>query len=236
MAIKEVITEEEFKGLQEPMRVLYPHKNPDGTYGLDLEGRDDTTALKNGKKRETDRANLLAKEKAELQAKLKVIDDENAGKLSQAESNINSNWDKRVKDLEENYKKQNDALRKKAEKAEIERVSTSLNGKWLSDEVGQIVLKNRTAIEYEGDDMKTVFLDARGNKTSMNFEDFQKSLVDEPSIKAILKASNASGGGASPNFGSGSQLSYKDMSATEKMALAKSNPDAYLKLKKQSIK
>lgn len=230
MAIKEVITVEEFNELQEPMKVLYPHKNPDGTYGLDLEGRDDTSALKAGKDRLAKEKAELARDKALLEGKLKVLNEENKTIASKTENVVNANWDQRVKDLEDNYRKQNDALRKKAEKAEIDRVAGSLNGSWLSDEVGQIVLKNRVAIEYDGDDMKTVFLDSRGNKTLNDFESFKKSFVDEPSIKAILKASKASGGGASPNYAGGSKPALKDMTEEQRLLLAKEDPDAYFNM------
>lgn len=243
--MKKKLTAEEYLKYPKNEQIQYIEdtENP-GSYKFkgfeDDNTEEDNGALVRAKKRETDEKAQAKRDNEFLRNKIKELEEQNSSKGEEivktkgTQAERDALWEKKLNDLGAKFENDKKQLRSKAEQSEIARIAKSLNGKWLSDDVGEVILKSRTRIEYEGDEMKTVFLDKSGQKTLMNFDEFQKSLVDEPSIKAILKANNTSGSGASANSNGSAVVSLKGLSGLERVQLANSNPQAYQELLSKS--
>lgn len=79
-------------------------------------------------------------------------------------------------------------------------------------------------------------LDKDGKPSSASLAELRKEYVDSPSHKAIMKASDASGGGAGPggNGGGGSaSKAFKDMTEVERTQLFRSNPNEFNRLSQE---
>ncbi len=73
-----------------------------------------------------------------------------------------------------------------------------------------------------------------GKASAMSLEDLKKEMLANPKHKGIIKASDASGGGAGldglPSDGKGGTKSFADMSEAERTSLYKTNPTEFRRL------
>lgn len=76
-------------------------------------------------------------------------------------------------------------------------------------------------------DGKTVVLDAGGNLTALSVEDLNKEFISNSRYAENIKGTQATGGGANGNKGSGGAVDLSKMSKTEVTKFANANPDLY---------
>ncbi len=121
----------------------------------------------------------------------------------------------------------NRALKKNVAQAMASDISTAPD--LLADKI-----ESRLSVEITTDgDAITRVLDATGKPSALTVADLQKEFVDNPSYAAIIKGSDASGGGAKGGQGQGGDLGTKklsEMTATEEAAFANANPAEYQKM------
>lgn len=199
MAVKYKLTKAEFDKLAEHFRAEY--KEDGEGYVLDLEGGEDTGALKRAKDRES-QAHRREKQRAdELQARL----DEAEGELNE----FHENGGKKQRDIKTLTDAHKTALQ--AQKTEYESKLTKLQDHIKNGSVSSVVnrlaaelsdspkillphLKGRVTADFNDDGEPVVrFLDADGQPSDMDYDGLKKEFLSNKDYASIIRASQASG-------------------------------------------
>jgi len=195
MALKKKITKVEFEALPEFLKKEYKGEGDDFT--LDLEGEEDTGALKRAKEHE-----VLARKTAEKQ--LKEAQDAMAA-LNDEKSRASGD----VKALEESWSAKLEAQALEA-KTKTDRLTNSLSKTYVGDaatklahELSEIApkallphIERRLSMEFDGDTPKTRILDAAGNVSALTLEDLKNEFIANEDFSGIIIGSK--GGGSAP--------------------------------------
>lgn len=192
MKLKKKIDKAAFETLTEAQQALYIE---DGEgYKLDVEGDEDTGALKRAKDRESQLRRDAEKKAKELQDQLDEIESNNADNSGD------------VKLLQKSYEA-------KLEKQKIEyetkvgKLTSSLNTHLVDNAAMAIAnkiskspkliiphIKARLKADLEGDSPVTRVLDAEGNVSVTTLAELEAEFVANPDFSAIIIASQSSGG------------------------------------------
>lgn len=241
MALKKIVSEEDFKKLEEAQQKLYAKKQ-DGKYHLELE-EDDGEELKRAKEHEKKKRQEAEQRAEAAEAKLKEQEDarkEAEDKAAREKGDVTAlekSWkEKAEKDVAAEAQK-----RTRAENALKRQLVDNVAHK-IAAEISTAptllveVIKKRLAVEIptdEDSDPITRVLDASGRPSAMSLADLKQEFVDNAEYAAIIKASSASGGGATSQRqggGAPTKKSLKEMTATEEAIFANEHPDEYKKL------
>lgn len=238
MALKLNITTEEHAALDDSLKALYIADGDNFKLGVD--GLEDTGALRRAKDREAQSAKEAKEERDRIAAELQEIKDKLADE--------DRNGHRKNKDLDALEKSWKDEADKRV-KAETDKIA--LREKQLTDilvdskaatlaaelftvpEIGKDYIRKFLRAELDGDEPATRVLDSMGQPTAKTLDDFKKELLDNPNLKGILVASNASGGGAGNGGGSGGGASTKkpeEMTGAERSELFRTNPAEFHRL------
>lgn len=233
MTLKSKITKTEHALLSSELQAAYKI-NPANAeeYLIDT---DDADELRNAKKREKDRADALQAEldtsKAKEAAEAKKLEDA-ALELAKKNGDISAletSWKQKVADAVE------------AGKTEAKKLKDALNNllvkntaKDIANEICTVPdliedkIAARLQVELTDDLPITRVLDAMGKPSASNLDDLKKEFVANPKYAAIIKANDASGGGAgSEKPGGGATVKLSDMNEAQRVALAKSDPTRF---------
>jgi hypothetical protein len=220
--LKMKITKSAFDELAEEFRKEYKLSGDD--YILDLEGYEDPGELRRARDRE----------KLEAQK-----EKERADKLQKERDDWNDDKSKRRGDidaLEQSWKDKNTKIKADAD-AEIAKARNQTK-KLLVDNVAESIankisitpkllaplIKQRLAVDFETDVALTRVLDSEGKPSALTLDELEKEFSTNKEFASIIRASNASGGGASGNQGGGASKAFKDMGDKERTELYKSDP------------
>lgn len=213
----------------------------DGTFKLDLEGLEDTGALKRAKEHEKNRRKEAERKTEELQTKLEALEDQ-LGELDAPGKN-----------------RQDDVLRRKLEAkiteltgqltnrekelfGEITRLTSTAQADRLANDLSDspnllrphIAARLRTEIENGKAVVKV--LDSDGEVGIMTLEDLKKEFMSNKEFAPLIRAGKGSGSGA-PGNGRGSpqgKTKLSDYSGSERIALQRDNPAEFNRLVEQS--
>lgn len=236
MALKTKITKAEFDLLADVLKAEY--KASGDSYLLDA---DDMNELRAAKDRETE-ARKLEKERADrLQAEKDTAE---AGRV-EAER-LKALKDKDVTTLEASYKNEKETA-VAAEKLNTAKRENQLRDLLVENKAIELAneistspililphIRSRLKAELDGDKPITRVLDVSGEVSAKTMEDLKKELIDNPNFKAIIKASNASGGGAGGGAGSGGGADgkkFSDLTEAERVTLHRENPTRFNELR-----
>lgn len=218
MALKLKITKEEFDKLPADIQTEYSEK--DGTYVLDVSGIEDTGALKRAKDRESQMRKDAEKALREAQAELDKLNEGDARKKGDIET-LEKAWQGKLDSQKSEYETKLGNRDKFIRESLVDNVAHTLANK-ISDSPALIIphIKARLTADLDGETPTTKILDATGKVSEMSVEDLEKEFVANKDFSAIIRASKASGGGASkkPQFSGGAGGSE------EKVDLSKMNP------------
>lgn len=236
MAVKSKITKTEFDALSDEMKGNY--KEEGEFYILDSDERRELLAARNREKERGDRAladiATLRGEFETLQGELEAERDKKAKEKNDIPT-IEAAWQKK---LDDQKKKSDEALARRDKQLSnllVRNVALQIANE-VSDNPDLLLphLERSIVADLDGEEPKTVFLDDKGQRTAKNLEDFKKEVVDNPTFASIIIGSKATGGGADQRKanGGGAPKSLKDMTETERVELAKRNPEAFRNLAK----
>ncbi len=225
MSLKLYIDKATYDTLSDAVKEQYKvgEKNPD-EYSLDVDGIEDTGPLKRANER-------LKLEKEQAEKDKKALQDE---KDSDEERKALNRGD--IKVLEASWKKKRDddvaaesakteKARKQLQKALVDNVADGLANKIsLAPALLAKVIKERLTVDFDADEPSTRVLGTDGKISALSLADLEKELIDTKEYAPIIRASNASGGGAAGNQGGGAAKAFKDMGDAERTALLKSDP------------
>ena len=236
MALKRKITKAEYDALSDALKGEY--KADGDNYVLDLEdsGFD---ALKEEKRKEKERADALQAQ-LDKDAAEKAAAEEKARKEAEKAAKAAGDTEALDKSWKEKYDRDmaaKDADNKKNRTA-LEAVFVGKVARDMAEKISTVPdllvdqIKKRLTVETTGDVPITRVVDVNGQPSALSLTDLEKEFLDNPAYKAIIKASDANGGGAgggTPNpGGAGKKLS--EMTATEEAKFANEHPDEYARL------
>lgn len=230
MKLKSKITKAEYDVLADVLKECYTERS--GEYFLDS---DDAAELRRAKER-ADEEKRAEKERADrLQA---AIDQAEAARRASEEEAARKKGD--LAAIEASWQQKLDAAVAEAN-AKAEKLRTNLE-RLLVDNVAQSIaseistsptlilphIRARLSASYDEDNVNTRVLDATGKPSALTLAELKAEFVANKDFSAIIKASNASGGGAAGNAaGGGAAKKISEMTEAERVAFAKSNREAF---------
>jgi hypothetical protein len=229
MALKAKITKAEHDALSDSMKKEYVD-NGDGEFTLDVDGVEDTGALKRALAREKQERKDSLAAKATLEAELaaeRAKHNTGDGREKTAKQ-VEKEWsDKYAADtakLQKNLQSTQEYLRKETARA----LATEL---FTVPKIGEKYVSDRIKVVLDDDGLpQVVYLHEDGTEdAALTADAFKKELRANKELASILIGSKASGGGANGgDKGSGggapTTKTFKDMNDAERTALFRTDP------------
>lgn len=212
MALKKKITKEEHAKLAPHFQSEYV-EDADG-YRLDVEGEEDTGALKRAKDREVElrkeaEKNLKALQdaEAERQRQLDTLTESEARKAGDI-ATLEKGWQSKLDSQKSEYEGKLTKSSKFIETTLRDNVAIKLAGE-LSPKHSALLLphiKARIAVDSTGDEPKTVILGGDGKPSELTIDALKSEFLANKDYSGIIIASQASGGatGKTPSTPTGS--------------------------------
>ncbi len=195
MALKRKLSKEAYDKLSDELKAEYIEK--DGDYVLDVDGDEDTGALKRAKDREAQLRRDAEKRAKEAEDRLADLEGDDARKRGDIET-LEKSWKKKNEDLETGYK---DRLTKKdafIKNTLVDSVAKDIAHK-ISTAPSLIMphIKARLMADLEGDTPSTKVLDVNGQPSALTIAELEQEFVANKDFSAIIIGSKASGSGTS---------------------------------------
>lgn len=242
MAIKFKLTEEEYTALPKHFKDEYK-KQDDGSYVVDLEGAEDTGALKRAKdheKAERTKAQKALKEALDKQAEIETeLTELREAKGKTADKDVAATekaWQAKLAKREKELTDQLGSVQKALKDTMETGVATSLAVELAGDNAELLTphLAKRLRAEIVDGKAVTRVLDENGEVSALTPAELKKEILSSDKFAALVIGSKASGGGAAGARkgagGSGTKKKLSEMSATEEAQFANANPAEYQKL------
>lgn len=232
--LKLKLTKEEHAALDESLQGLYAET--DEGFALDVDGIEDTGALKRAKEHERNarkeaeqKARELKQQYDELQKKLEEDDAATNRKKGDIEA-IESSYQKKLKEAEEKSRleieKLTGTLKNSALESTARKLATDLSG----DSADLILphIMRKLSVDLEEGTPKIRVLGDDGQPTADSVDDLREFFFTNKTYAPIVVGSKATGGGAAGAKGGGATTKkLSDMTATEEALFAKQNPEKY---------
>jgi hypothetical protein len=210
MALKTTL--ETIEGLPEPIAKEYKLTEVDGkkVYQLDLDGVEDTGALKRAKEHEKSARQAAEKQAKELAARQEAIQEEldqmRRGAIPKGDvEKLEGSWKDKLAKKEAELTGERDAALGTLKTLLVDNVAQSLASK-ISNSPDLMLphIKARLMTEKTAEGYVTRVLDKEGKPSALSIEELQKELTTDKRFAAIIIGSKASGGGATGGSGAGS--------------------------------
>lgn len=221
MALKKKLTKEEHAKLPDALKAEYI-EDGDG-FRLDVDGDEDTGALKRAKDREAQLRKDAEKEAKELRERLESIEGDDARKKGDI-ATLEKSWQSKLEKQREEYETKVSKLTSHTTKTLVDNVASQLAHK-ISNAPAVIMphIKSRLIADFEGDAPVTRVLDKDGKPSALTIDELANEFVANKDFSAIITASKASGGAGKPSQNGGGAPKFNGQS--DKPAdLSKMNP------------
>lgn len=201
MALKKKITKEEHAKLSEHVKGEYI-EDGDG-FRLDIEGDEDTGALKRAKDREAQLRRDAEAKLREAQEQLEALGTDDARKKGDIQT-LEKSWQKKLDDAKAESDAKISKLTSHTTKSLVDNVATQIASK-ISTAPALILphIRSRLLADFDGDEPKTRVLDKDGKPSAMSVEELSAEFVANKDFSAIIVASKASGGAGKPSQNGG---------------------------------
>lgn len=219
MALKKKLSKAEYDKLSDAIKAEYI-EDGDG-FRLDIDGDEDTGALKRAKDREAQLRRDAEAKLREAQEELDRINGDDARKKGDI-ATLEKSWQKKLDDTKAEYEGKVSKLTTHTTKTLVDNVATQIATK-ISNAPALLLphIKSRLQADFEGDAPVTRVLDKDGKPSAMTVEELAAEFVANKDFSAIITASKASGGaGRSSNQNGGGAPNNSDKPAD----LASMNP------------
>ena len=239
MALKHKITDAEFKKLDKLIQAEYKKGEEDGEYVLDVDGLEDTGALKRAKEHEAEKRKEAQKALKDLQAKLDETNTEletvrsERAKGGDKVAETEKAWKDKLAKREAELQKEIDATQKALQTQMVDNVALAMATD-LAGENAEILLPHitrRLTAEVKDGKASTKVLGPDGEVSAITPDELKKEILSSGKFAAVVVASKGSGaGGSGPRKGAGGSNTPKklsEMSATEEASFARENPEKY---------
>lgn len=220
------------EGLEESQKAFYEEK--DGKFVLKVKGIPQPQPQNDdGLRKKVDE--LLAEKKAEQQKRKEAEEqarkeaEENARKNGNIEA-LEKSWAEKFTARETELLNEKKALEAQVYKLTVGSKATELAAKLAvpgSDSVLLPHISNRLQVETVEGEIKIRVLDLQGKPSALSIEDLEKEFRANEAFKPLIRASNASGSGASGGQGGGATKKPSEMNQTERAAWQKDDPEGF---------
>lgn len=235
MKVKKKISALEFDNLDESIKVLYV---ADGdNYKLDIDGDEDTGALKRAKDRESQLrrdAEAKLREATQRLEDLESSDAQNSGDVKL----LTKSYESKIEKLKGDYDAKVNKLTKSLTNNLVDNTASAIAAK-ISKAPKLLIphIKARLQADLDGDTPATKVLDAEGNVSASTLADLEAEFIANPDFSAIIIASQSSGGAGKKGVNNPGGTHQKPNTETEKPdinAMSNAEFSAYLKAQKES--
>jgi len=244
--LKFKITTDEFDKLDESKKSLYGQS--DEGYALQVDGLEDTGALKRAKDHEKElrkEAERQAKEFQEqinsMQTKLESIETEklkgsgDIDAIMASAKKAKEDADARIKQMEDEFKQKEQALVEQSRQSFLNGKVKELASELAKDGHADVITPHLSAklgvIDDNGNN-KLVVMGEDGKPSHLTLDDFKSEFMSNTAFAPVLRGSQATGSGATgSNEGGGTAKQFNDYTSAELVELRRSNPQAYDQLK-----
>lgn len=201
MALKKKLTKEEYSKLSDHIKAEYI-EDGDG-FRLDIDGDEDTGALKRAKDREAQLRRDAEAKLREAQEELDRINGDDARKKGDIQT-LEKSWQKKLDDSKAEYETKLGKLTSHTKTQLVDNVAQQIASK-ISNAPALLLphIKARLAADFEGDAPVTRILDKDGKPSAMTVEELSAEFVANKDFSAIITASKASGGAGKPSNSNG---------------------------------
>lgn len=201
MALKKKLSKAEYDKLSDAIKAEYI-EDGDG-FRLDIDGDEDTGALKRAKDREAQLRRDAEAKLREAQEELDRINGDDARKKGDI-ATLEKSWQKKLEDQKAEYEGKVSKLTTHTTKTLVDNVATQIATK-ISNAPALLLphIKSRLQADFEGDAPVTRVLDKDGKPSAMTVEELAAEFVANKDFSAIVTASKASGGAGKPSNNSG---------------------------------
>lgn len=192
MALKKKLTKEEFDKLSDSIKEQYIE---DGEgFRLDLEGDEDTGALKRAKDRESQLRKDAEAKLREAQKELEALGTDDARKKGDIET-LEKSWNAKLAAQQEESKATIERLTNHTRRTLVDNIASQIAHK-ISTAPKVILphIKQRLLADFDGDEPTTKVLGKDGKPSDLTIDDLAAEFVANKDFSAIITASNASGG------------------------------------------
>lgn len=219
MALKKKITKEDHAKLSDALKSEYV-EDGDG-FRLDVDGEEDTGALKRAKDREAQLRREAEAKLREAQEQIDALGSDDARKKGDI-ATLEKSWQKKIEDQKTEYEQKLGKLTDHTKKQLVDNVAQQLASK-ISNAPALILphIKARLVADFDGDAPVTRILDGKGQLSSMTIEELSAEFVSNKDFGAIITASRATGGANSSNNQGGGAPNFSNNTAD----LAKMSPN-----------
>lgn len=232
MALKKKITKAEFEKLAEHFKAEYIE---DGEgYRLDVDGEEDTGALKRAKDREAQLRRDAEKKAKELEDRLADIEGDDARKKGDIQT-LEKSWQKKLDDQKAEADAKIAKLTGHTTKSLVDNVALALATE-ISTSPKILIphIRQRLQADFEGDEPTTRVLDANGKPSALTIDELKQEFVANKDFSAIIIGSKASGGaGGDKNKGGASKFD-KDGKPVDLSKLGPKELASHLKEQKEA--
>ena len=239
MKLKKIL--ESLEGLSEAIAALY-EKRDDGKFHLDIED-DDTGPLVRAKEHEKGLRVLAEQKVDQLTTELNTIKTkltEAEAALSQDTTALRADHERAVAKLKTDHTNEKAALENTIKKIFVGDKARGIASEIAIDEgAAELlaeVLQRRLVVEMVNGEPVTRVLDAQGKASNMSPDDLKAEYLQSKKYAGILRASEASGGGASggDTRGGAPKKKLADMGDAERTKMAKENPAEFQRLQDEA--
>jgi hypothetical protein len=245
MALKSKITKAEFDALSDVLKAEYKVGNSAGDqYVLDTDEATALLAARDAMKRERDEA---AAERDRLKAEKDAKDAEvQAAKDAEARAKgdtaaLDSSWQTKLDKQKADDKAVIDGLNATIRNLTVNSAAKALaNDISIAPELLEDAIAKRLKPEINDGVAITRVLDKDGKPSAMSLDELKQEFVANPKYAAIIKGSNASGGGATGGGSGGSApgtitgKKFNTLTEAERTALYKSDPAKFKQLSERA--
>lgn len=194
MALKRKISKEAYDKLSDVLKSEYIER--DGEYVLDVDGDEDTGALKRAKDREAQLRKDAEKKARELEEQLAAISDVDARKKGDIET-LEKSWKKKHDETEAQYKARIDKLTSYTTKTLLDGTAGQIAAKISTvPALMAKAIRERLTVDFEGDEPTLRVLDAAGKPSALTIDELAQEFVANKEFSSIIVGSKATGGGA----------------------------------------
>jgi hypothetical protein len=220
-------------GLAEEVAKLYT-KDSDGGFKLEVEGIEDTSALKSAKDHEKQQRKEAEAKVKQLSDELATLTEERDGLLKGAipkgdVDKLEASWKGKLTKRENELTAELTKVRGGLEKVTLESTATAIATKIsTAPKLLGPIIRNRLRLEEKDGEFVTRVLDANGQLSALTVADLEKEILDNKEFAPILIGSKGSGSGASGGRSGGGATNGKQISRTDFDALTPNDRHAFI--------
>lgn len=199
--MKYKLTKAQYDELPDDIKKEY--KEQDGDYILNVEGGEDTGALKRAKDHEKDRRKKAEEKLAEIEGELNSTKEEletlqnSKGDGDKDVAKLEAKWKKKLEDREKELSGKTETLEKELNTLLVDNVADRLAGE-LSDSPAVLRphIKGRLTVERVDGKAVTRIKDADGELSPMTLDELKNEFMSNDDFASVVKGSAGSGSGA----------------------------------------